>query len=119
MSAIDRAYPKNRSMNERRRPWRYPFDLDASLWPRQGSSQAVRMVDLGVDGAGIVVQRSIEPGQTGVLRIDLQQGASLRLPYKLLWSQTVNGLRRCGLRLYLMDTVKNQLATFIDGVTGG
>ena len=119
MSALDRTYPKNRSMNERRHRWRYPFDLDASLWPRQGSSQAVRLIDLGVDGAGIVVTRGIDPGQTGVLRIDLAQGASLRLPYKLLWSQTVNGLKRCGLRLYMMDTVKAQLATFIDGVTGG
>jgi hypothetical protein len=119
MGSLDRTYPKNRSMNERRRLWRYPFDLDASTWPRQGSSQAVRLVDIGVEGAGIVVGRVIDPGQTGVLRIDLAQGASLRLPYKVLWAQTINGLKRCGLRLFLIDSVKVQLATFIDGVTGG
>ncbi len=119
MGALDRTYPKNRSMNERRLPWRYPFDMDASIWPKQGSSQAVKIHDLSVAGDGVVVTREVPVGQTGVLRIDFAQGASLRLPYKVLWYMTINGLKRAGLRLFMIESLKLQLANFIDGATGG
>jgi hypothetical protein len=119
VGAIDRRYPVNLNMKERRQLWRFPFDLDVSLWPKTGSSQQVRLLDLSVDGAGIVITRPVDPGTTGVLRIDLPQGAALRLPYKVLWSQTINGLKRSGLRMFMIDSVKIQLATWIDGVTGG
>lgn len=118
MGALDRTYPKNPSIKERRRRYRYPVHLEATLWPKVGTSQKVQVIDLSVDGAGIEPSKPIDVGSTGVLRIDTS-GGSLRLPYAVVRVADMSGLKRAGLCFYLMDAVRLQLAAMLDAMAGG
>lgn len=115
MGALDRTYPQNKSMSERRHMWRFPVQMGAALWPKQGASQQITVLDLSVDGAGLLLSKSVDAATTGVLRIE-HPGIKLVLPYKVIWAQTINDRRRAGLGFYLMDSVRLQLAGLIDAL---
>lgn len=116
MGSLDRTYPQNRSIQERRNRWRYPLELEATLWPKAGPSHAVAVTDLSPDGAGLRTPRDLAVGSTGVLRLE-RAGRALRLPYTVVWAQEIQGLKRAGLVFTLMDTLRAQLALLIDETT--
>jgi hypothetical protein len=118
MGSIDRQYPHHANIKERRRRFRYPVDFEVSLWPKMGSSQIVRLIDLSVDGACIEPRKPVEVKSTGILLIEGPQGP-LRLPYSVVRLINMNGLKRAGLAFFLMDSVRLQLAATIDALTGG